>query len=165
MGGLTLDTAVDERVPVKGEWIVHAPREAVYAIISDFEAMPKHFPRVAREMRLIERNGNHLRLEATAASFGRFFPNVKIAISAELLPGAGYRCRTHNITFNTTGEEELLLVDDVEGTRVVYTYFVTVRRRALRPLYAWLVRTFALAFWERSVIGALRDLLPTTPKS
>jgi hypothetical protein len=146
-------------VAVTGEWVIAAPRAAVYAIMGDFEAMPRHFPQVAREMRLLERDGQHLRLEAIAGSFSRFTPTVRIALDVELLPGEGYRCRTHNLTFNTTGDEELRLFDHPEGTRIAYTYFVTVRRRALRPLFAWLVRTFGLPFWERSVIGALRRIL------
>jgi hypothetical protein len=51
--------------------------------------------------------------------------------------------------------------DHVDGTRIAYTYFVSVRRRAFRPVYAWLVRTLALPFWEKSVIGELRKILET----
>jgi hypothetical protein len=36
------------------------------------------------------------------------------------------------------------IVDDPEGTRINYTYFVTVRRRWLKPLCAWLVRHFGM---------------------
>lgn len=144
---------------VTAEWIIAAPREAVYAVISDFASMPQNFPKVAREVRIINRDGPRLQIEIIAASFGRFFPEVKIAMRAELLPNQGYRCWTHNLTFNTTGEEELLLFDHPSGARIVYTYSVTVRRRILKPLYAWLVRTFALRYWERSVIDQLRRIL------
>jgi len=65
-------------VAVHGDWLVRADREAVYAIVSDFERMPEHFPKVARSMNLVEREGDVLTLEAEAASFGSLFPAVKI---------------------------------------------------------------------------------------
>jgi hypothetical protein len=57
-------------IAVRGDWLVHADRESVYAIVSDFERMPKHFPKIARAMNLVERAGDVLTLEAEAASFG-----------------------------------------------------------------------------------------------
>jgi hypothetical protein len=146
-------------VPVRGNWLLRAKREAVYAIISDFEAMPRNFPTVAHSIRVVSREGQRLSFEAEAASFGRLFPKVKINVSAELIPGKGYRCQTHNLTFNTTGEEELLLVDDPDGTRIEYTYFVTVRNPRWAPMFAWLVRVFGLPFWKRAVVDRLEALL------
>lgn len=131
----------------------------MYAIVSDFDRMPENFPKVARSMRILSRDGNRLSMEAEAASFGRVFPKVKVLMVAELLPGRGYRCSTRNLTFNTTGEEELLLVDDPEGTRVEYTYLVTVRNARLRPFYAWLTRTFGLPYWKRCFIDRLEVLV------
>ncbi len=152
-------------VAVHGDWLVRADRESVYAIISDFEHMPEHFPKVARAMRLISREGDVLTLEAESASFNSLFPSAKIEMTATLLPGQGYRCTTHNLTFNTTGDEELLLVDDPEGTRIKYTYFVTVRHRWMRRTYAWLVRVLALPFWKRSFVDPLESLVKTRHES
>lgn len=148
-----------ERVAVTGSWLIASDRASVYAIVSDFENMPKNFPGVARAMRILSRDGNVLTIEAEAASFGRLLPTVRILMTAELLPDEGYRCSTRNLTFDTTGEEQLLLVDDPEGTRIDYTYFVTVRRRQLRPLYAWAVRAFGLPYWKRSFVDRLEVLL------
>jgi len=53
----------------------------------------------------------------------------------------------------------LLLVEDAEGTRIKYTYFVTVRHRWMRPAYAWLVRVLALPFWKRSFVDPLESLV------
>lgn len=146
-------------VAVHGDWLVRADRESVYAIVSDFERMPEHFPKVARAIRLVERDGDVLTLEAKSASFGSLFPSARIEITATLLPGRGYRCTTRNLTFHTTGEEELLLVDDPEGTRINYTYFVTVQHRRLRPLYAWLVSAFGLPYWKRAFVDPLESLV------
>lgn len=148
-----------EKIAVKGDWMIPAKREDVYSIVSDWEKMPEHFPRVAKSVKIIEKNGTRLKVQSVAASFARFFPDVKINIQVELLPGRGYRCQTHNTTFNTTGEEELLLVDDPEGTRVQYTYFVTVHNRIWRRPYAWLVKTFGLPFWKRAFIDRLPQLI------
>ena len=146
-------------IPVQGTWLIRAKRDVVYKIISDFEAMPKNFPRVAHSIKMVSRKGDLMNLQAEAASFGRWFPKVKINISVELIPGKGYRCKTHNLSFNTKGDEELLLVDDPGGTRIEYTYFVAVQDRRWGPLYAWLVRSLGLPFWKRSVVDRLETLV------
>ena len=115
------------KVAVIGNWLIKSDRKSVYAIISDWERFPEYFPEIARSVNIIHREGNTLTIDADAASFGKLFPTVKIRVVAELLPDNGYRCSTHNITFNTTGEEQLLLFDDPAGTRIEYTYFVTVK--------------------------------------
>lgn len=160
-GGADVENTDGIKVPVRESWLIRAKRDAVYAIISDFDAMPRNFPKVAHSISILSRDGNILNIEAEAASFGRFFPKARIAMTAELLPGKGYRCRTRGITFNTSGEEELLLVDDPEGTRIQYTYIVTVKNRRFAPLYAWLVKKFALPFWKHAVIDQLEVLLGT----
>lgn len=146
-------------VAVHGDWLIRADRESVYAIVSDFERMPERFPKIARAIRLVKRDGDVLTLEAEAGSFGSLLPSAKIEMTATLLPGRGYRCTTRNITFNTTGDEELLLVDDPEGTRINYTYLVTVRRRWLKPLFAWMISAFGLPFWKRSFVDPLESLV------
>ena len=70
--------------------------------------------------------------------------------------GSPLRSSTTSARFRTS---RLLLVDDPEGTRIKYTYFVTVRRRWLKPLYAWMVSTLALPFWKRSFVDPLESLV------
>ena len=153
------NTLPNDKVPVIGNWLVKADRASVYKVISDFGSMPAHFPAVAKQVKIISSKGNELEIEAVAGSFGRLFPDVKIDIHAELLPGRGYKCKTFNRSFNTTGEEELLLEDDPLGTRIKYTYIVTVKNKLMRPLFAWLVRKIGLSFWKRSVIDRLNVIL------
>lgn len=140
---------------IRSRWFVPASRGTVFAVVSDFERLPEHFPKVARSVKVISRDGNRLVMEAEAASFGRFFPAVRVRIDAELLPGVGYRCSTFNRTFNTTGEEELLLSDVPGGTEIAYSYAVKVRYRWLRPLYRWMVRQLGLRFWKRAYLEPL----------
>lgn len=142
---------------IQSRWFVPAPRKSVYAVASDFERIPQHFPRIARSTKVISRDGNRVVIEAVAASFGRIFPVVRITINAELLPGEGYRCSTFNQTFNTTGEEEFLLSDVPGGTEIVYSYVVKLRHGWLRLLYSWLVRRFALRFWKRAYLEPLME--------
>lgn len=156
-GGVEVSDA--DIVAVRGDWLVRADRGSVYAIVSDFESMPEHFPKIARSIRLVDREGDVLTLEAEAGSFASWLPTARIELTVTLLPGQGYRCTTRNLTFNTTGDEELLLVDDPEGTRIKYTYFVTVRRRWFKPLFQWGVTTFGLPFWKRSFIDPLESLV------
>jgi hypothetical protein len=148
-----------EKVAVTGNWLVPASRAELYEIFSNWEKMPEHFPQVAKKVQILERNGEHLKVQAVAGSFASFLPGANITIDVELLPGLGYRCHTKNTTFNTTGEEELVLVDDPAGTRIQYTYFVTVRNRRWRGIYAWAVKTFGLPFWKRAVIDRLPGLV------
>ena len=142
-------------IRVQSRWFVPAPRGSVYKVVSDFERLPQHFPRVARSTKVISRDGNRLVIEAAAASFGRFFPVVRVTIKAELLPGVGYRCSTFNRTFKTTGEEELLLSDVAGGTEIAYSYAVKLRHRWLRPVFSWLVRRLGLRFWKRAYLEPL----------
>ena len=147
-----------DQLAITARWQIDAPRESVYAIASDFEALPRHFPKLAHSATILSRTGDHLKIGAEAASFGRLFPRVKLSIDAELLPGNGYRASTFNRTFNTTGKEVLLLHDSASGTEIEYTYIVTVKRKWLRPLYGWLVRTFGLPYWKTCYLQPLTKL-------
>lgn len=147
-----------DQLAVTARWEIDAPRESVYAIASDFKAMPTHFPKLARSVAIRSQTGNHLEIEVEAASFGRLFPRVRISIEAELLPGHGYRATTFNQSFNTTGQEQLLLHDSGRGTAIEYTYVVTVKRKWLRPLYGWLVRTFGFPYWKKCYLQPLTRL-------
>jgi hypothetical protein len=151
-------TENSDEVTIRANWVVLVSRRSAYSIASDFERFASHFPRLARSTKVTSRSGNHLVIDVVAASFGRFFPDVRVTINAELLPNTGYRCSTHNHTFGTTGREELILSDAPAGTQIAYTYIVKVRLKWLRPLYGWLVRRFGLPFWKRNYLDPLTQL-------
>ncbi len=50
--------------------------------MSDFENMPKYFPKVAEAVRIISRVGNNLTIEADVKFFGKVF---KVNMKTELL--------------------------------------------------------------------------------
>ncbi len=73
---------------LEGSWIIDAPVEDVYRIISDFEKAPEYFPLVAKGTRVISRDGNNLQIEATTNTFGI---NFKLKMKTTLLPGKGFK--------------------------------------------------------------------------
>lgn len=75
-------TEESDQLAITARWKIDAPRESVYAIASDFKAMPLHFPKLAHSVSILSHTGNHLKIEAKAASFGGFFPRVTILIDA-----------------------------------------------------------------------------------
>ncbi len=46
-----------DQLAITARWQIDAPRESVYAIASDFEAMPVHFPRIAHSASVVSRPG------------------------------------------------------------------------------------------------------------
>lgn len=132
-----------KEILLKGTWLIKAPRDQVYAMISDFEAMPLNFPKVARSVRIAARDGNRLTIHARAASFGSIFPDVNVVMATELLPLRGFISDNVNDTLGTAGHEEFMLRDAPGGTLIDYSYRITIRRAWLRllagPLVRWLV--------------------------
>jgi hypothetical protein len=151
-------TEQSDELAIRAIWVIPAPRLSVYTVASDFERLALHFPKLARSACVTSRSADQMVIEVEAASFGWFFPAVRLTIHAELLPGIGYRCSTFNHTFGTTGREEFVLTDAPQGTQIAYTYIVKVRRRWLRPLYGWLVRRFALSYWRHHYLEPLTRL-------
>jgi len=123
-----METKKDKTTDIRviGNWLIKSDRKSVYAIISDWEHFPEYFPGIARSVKIIHREGDILTIDAESASFSSIFPTVKIRLIVELLPDNGYRCSTHNISFNTTGEEQLLLFDDLLGTRIQFYIYVII---------------------------------------
>ena len=145
-----------KQILLRGSWVIRAPRDAVYAIMSDFESMPDHFPEVAQSLRIIEKTGNRLTISAEAKSFGTVFP---VAMRTELLPPEGYISDNVNEKLGIVGHEEFLMEEIPQGTRINYSYLVTINRVCLRlvarPLLGW----YAMRFWRRAVIDRLKHML------
>jgi hypothetical protein len=124
--------------------------------MSDFEAMPGRFPRVAKSIRILARSGNRLTMHAEAKSFGTTFP---VSMQTELVPPRGYISDNTNEKLGIHGHEELLMEEVPEGTRIDYTYDVSIKplwlRLVARPLLGW----YAMRFWKRAVIDELRNML------
>lgn len=147
-----------KNIELQGSWIIQAPKEKIYSIVSDFEKMPERFPKVAHSLVITKREGDTLYIDAKAKSFGMVIP---VQMITRLLPGRGYISDNQNATLGHTGHEELLLEAVPEGTKITYLYQLEIRNRFFafisKPLYKW----YALKMWEKAFIGRLRELVKT----
>ena len=147
------------KIHLKASWIIKAPREAIYNIVSDFESMPKNFPAVAHSMKIIQKNGNNLLIHAEAKSFG--VPPIPVTMKTTLVPGKGYVSDNTNPKFKTTGHEEFLMEDTNTGTKITYSYEYDLSksnvllRTMAKPLFGW----FSMWYWERVFINKLKIIL------
>jgi carbon monoxide dehydrogenase subunit G len=144
-----------KKIYLKGSWIIKAPREDVYKIMSDFENMPKYFPAVAQSLRIVNRVGNNLTIEAKAKTFGRVIPTH---METHLRPSVGYTSDNKS-AIGTAGHEEFLMEDVSEGTKINYTYDVEINNLFLRIFGRILIGWYAMHFWEHAVIDKLREKL------
>ncbi len=145
-----------KNITLRGQWIIKASVVDVARIMTDFENLPKYFPKVADSVRIDRREGDDLEMEATVKSFGRKF---KVKMKTHILPGKGFISDNDSYQFGTSGHEELILSEHPEGTCIDYTYQVSVHKRWLRIIATPLIKWFSMKFWERAVIGELRKML------
>lgn len=139
---------------LEGSWIIDAPIEDVYRIISDFEKAPEYFPLVAKGMRVISRDGNNLQIEATTNTFGI---NFKVKMKTTLLPGKGFK------SINESGlaieDEQFILKPVAEGTRIEYVNKVKIKNNILNMFSRLIIGKGALKFWEFAYINKLKKIL------
>ena len=145
-----------KEITLRKKWVVRAPIEEVFAVMTDFEKMPQYFPKVASSVRVTKREGNHLEMDATVKSFGREFP---VRMSTEILPGKGFTSDNDSYVFGTSGHEELLLSASPEGTLIDYTYQVSIHKPWLRVVATPLIKWYSMKFWEKAVIDVLKKML------
>jgi carbon monoxide dehydrogenase subunit G len=144
-----------KHIHLKGSWVINAPKEEIYKIISDFENMPKYFPSVAESVRIVEKQGNHQKMDARVKSFGKVFD---VKMQTELVPNIGFKSSNES-SFGTSGYEEFLMEDVEGGTRINYTYEVEIHRPLLRVIGTPLIKWFAMWSWKRAVIDKLRKIV------
>ena len=144
-----------KRLHLQGSWIIKAPKEEIYKIVSDFENMPKYFPTIAESVHITEKEGNHQKMNARVKSFGKVFD---VKMQTELLPNIGFKS-TNRSSFGTTGYEEFLMEDVEGGTRITYTYEIEIHRPILRVIGTPLIKWFAMWSWKRAFIDKLRKIV------
>lgn len=145
-----------KEITLHGQWLVKAPVEDVFRMVTDFEKMPDNFPKVAESIQIKKREGNHLEMDATVRSFGRNFP---VKMKTQILPGKGFISDNDSFKFGTSGHEELLLSGHPEGTLIDYTYQVSIHKKWLRVVAAPLLRWYSMKYWEKAFINELRRAL------
>jgi len=132
-------------------------KKKIYKIISDFENMPKYFPSVVESIQIIEKQGNHQKMNGKVKSFGKVFD---VKMQTELLPNVGFKSDNES-SFGTSGYEELLMEDIAGATRVNYTYDLEIHRPILRVIGTPLIKWFAMGQWKRAFIDKLRKMVET----
>ena len=145
-----------KEITLHGQWLVKAPVEDVFRMMTDFEKFPEHFPKVAESIQVKKREGNYLEMDATVRSFGKKF---KVKMKTQILPGKGFISDNDSYQFGTSGHEELLLSENPEGTLIDYTYQVTIHKAWLRIAATPLIKWYSMKAWEKAVINELRRIL------
>lgn len=149
-------------IHLKASWIIKAPRNSIYNIVSDFESMPKNFPAVAHSIKIVSRNGNDLVIHAEAKSLG--IPPIPVTMKTTLVPGKGYISDNINPRFKTSGHEEFLMEDVENGTKITYSYEYDLSKSNVmlrimaKPLFGWL----SMWYWEKVFINKIKVMLGVT---
>lgn len=144
-----------KQIYLKDSWIIKAPLEEVYKIMSDFENMPKYFPNVAKSIQIIKKEGNNLTMEAQAKTFGRI---ISVHMETQLRPPFGY-VSDNKSGVGTSGHEEFLMEKVPEGTKINYSYAVELRNPIFRIFGNLLIKWYAMRFWKHAVIDKLKYML------
>ena len=146
-------------INLKASWVINAPRESIYKIVSDFESMPKNFPAVAHSINIVQRNGNELLIHAMAKSLG--IPPIPVTMKTTLVPGKGYISDNINPKFRTSGHEEFLMEDVEGGTKITYSYAYDLSKSnpLLRLMAKPLFGGISMWYWEKVFINRLKFLL------
>lgn len=145
-----------KEITLHANWLIKAPLTEVFKIMTNFEKWPEYFPKVAKSVQVVKREGNYLEMIATVKSFGRKFP---VKMKYQILPDRGFISDNESPEFGTSGHEEFLLSEHTEGTTIDYTYQVTIHKRWLRIVARPLIGWFSMKFWEKAVIDELRKRL------
>jgi hypothetical protein len=144
------------QITLRKQWVVKAPIEDVFKIMTDFEHLPEHFPKIADAVEIKKREGDYLEMEATVKSFGKKF---QVKMKTHILPGKGFISDNDSYQFGTSGHEELLLSSHPEGTLIDYTYQVTIHKKWLRLVAVPLIKWYAMKSWEKAVIVELKKIV------
>ena len=139
---------------LKGSWIIDAPVEDVYRIISDFEKAPEYFPLVAKGMKVISRDGNNLEIEAVTNTFGI---NFKVSMKTTLMPNKGFK--SVNESALAIEDEHFTLKPVARGTRIEYINKVKIKNNILNMFARLIIGNWAIKFWEFAYINRLKKIL------
>ena len=145
-----------KQIHLEGAYIIKAPRERVYEVITDFENAPKYFPAVAKSARVVKREGDGLVVEVETKAFlgSRTF---KVHMETRLRPNEGFSSTN---TSSLGVEHEVLSLEAIpEGTRIAYTNDVEIKNRFFQIFGNFLIKRIALKYWEHAVISKLKRML------
>jgi hypothetical protein len=141
-------------VSLTGSWVIKAPLRRVYEIVTDFEKTPVYFPMVAKSLKIIKKNGNHLSIAAVTKTFGIPF---KVKMETDLIPNKGFKSINESVL---ALEDETFLMEELPiGTKIHYQNDVTIKNNFLKLFSKLLIGKPALIFWEHAYIDKLRKIV------
>jgi len=141
-------------ISLTGSWVIKAPLKSVYDIVTDFEKTPTYFPAVAKSLKIIKKNGNHLSIQAMTKTFGIPF---KVKMETDLIPLKGFKSINESVL---AVEDETFLMEEVSiGTKINYRNDVIINNNILRLFSKLLIGKPALRFWEHAYIDKLKEML------
>ena len=144
-------------VILEGSWIVNAPLRRIYEIVTDFENAPTYFPLVAKSLKIMNRKGNNLSIDATSKTFGIPF---HVLMNTELLPGKGFT--SINSSLLAVEKENFMLEEVPTGTKIDYRNEVQIKNNILQIFAKLLIGKPALLFWKFAYIDRLQKLATDT---
>src|SRR5574343_1307403 len=98
-----------KEITIHPSWLINAPIDKVFMIMTDFEKFPVYFPKVAESIKVTKREGDYLEMEAGVKSFGRLFP---VTMKTRIIPLKGFISDNNSPVFGTSGHEEFLLSEN-----------------------------------------------------
>lgn len=136
-----------------GTWIINAPLQRIYEIVTDFEEAPSYFPLVAKSLKIINKQGNNLTIEAMSKTFGIPF---HVLMDTQLLPNKGFK----SINYSALAiEKESFMMEEIPtGTKINYRNEVQIKNNILQIFARMLIGKPALLFWKFAYIDRLQKL-------
>jgi hypothetical protein len=141
-------------VILTGIWVINAPLSRLYEIVTDFENASKNFPLVAGSLKIINKNGDHLTIEAVTKTFGMSF---HVQMETELLPNIGFK--SINTSLLAIENESFLMEEVLNGTKITYRNEVQIKNNVLQIFARLLIGKPALLFWKFAYIDRLEKLV------
>jgi len=144
-------------IVLSGFWVINAPRERIYKIVTDFENAHHYFPLVASSLRIVNKQGNNLTIDAVSKTFG--IPFI-VRMDTQLLPNKGFT--SINSSIMAIEKESFILEEISSGTKIHYRNEVLIKNNILQLFAKLLIGKPALLFWKFAYIDKLQKLATKT---
>jgi hypothetical protein len=140
-----------------GTWVIPAPRQRLYEIVTDFENAPHYFPLVAKSLKIINKKGNSLSIDAVSKTFGIPF---HVFMETQLMPNKGFTSTNSSVI---AIEKESFMMEEIStGTKIRYRNEVQIKNTVLQIFAKMLIGKPALLFWKYAYIDRLQKLATNT---
>ncbi|MFC1721038.1 SRPBCC family protein [Patescibacteria group bacterium] len=145
-----------KHISLRKTFVIKAPVTEVFKIITDFENIPKNFPKVAKSITITKRDGDYLEADVVVKSFGTIFP---VKMKTQIIPQKGFVSDNDSPKFGTSGHEEFLLEEFEGGTKIKYLYELDIHKKWLRIIAKPFLKCFVMKIWEKAVLDEIKKML------